>query len=48
MIDELKKELDGMIINGEPYEDILKKSQELDKYIAVEFEKMNRYKMSKR
>jgi len=41
MIEKLKKELDGMIENGEPYGKILKKSQELDKYIAIEFKKIN-------
>ena len=42
MIEKLKKELDLMIEKEFPYEEILKKSQELDKYIAEEFKRMNR------
>jgi len=42
MIDILKEELDQMIKDSAPYNEILKKSQELDKYIAEEFEKINK------
>ena len=41
MIKVLKKELERMIKKGYPYEEILKKSQELDEYIIIEFKKMN-------
>jgi len=41
MVKTLKKELEQMITKGYPYSEILKKSQELDKYIVVEFKKMN-------
>ncbi|MCL2383159.1 MAG: Spo0E family sporulation regulatory protein-aspartic acid phosphatase [Oscillospiraceae bacterium] len=46
MVEPLKKELNDMIEKGYPYETILKKSQELDKYIAIEFKEMNDNKTS--
>jgi hypothetical protein len=39
-IQKLRKELEKMIIDNHPYEEIVKKSQELDKYIAKAFYKM--------
>lgn len=41
MLEKLKEELEQMIQEGYPYEEILKKSQELDKYVVEEFKKMN-------
>ena len=42
MMQTLKEELEQMIKSNRPYEEILKKSQELDKHISEEFKKMNK------
>ena len=43
-IEQFKKELNEMVEKELPYEDILKKSQELDKYITKAFKEMNNVK----
>lgn len=40
-IDILKQELEKLIINNNPYDEILKKSQELDLIIVNEMKKIN-------
>jgi len=47
-IDTLKKELNAMIQEGKPYGEILKKSQQLDEFITVEFQRMNKKYLEKR
>ena len=42
MVDVLKKELNKMIEEGHPYEQILKKSQELDEYIVIAMREINK------
>ena len=41
LVERLKKELNRMIEENYPYEEILKKSQELDRYIVCAFKEMN-------
>lgn len=38
----LRKELDDMIENDRPYEEIIVKSKELDYYITKEMQRMNK------
>ena len=44
MIEVLKEELEQMIKENRPYNEILQKSQELDSLISEEFKKMNKNK----
>lgn len=41
----LRKELDELVIKDTPYDEILKKSKELDYYITQEMIKMNKKEM---
>lgn len=41
-IEKLKKELDEMVMSDVSYEELVKKSKELDRYITREMKKMHK------